>query len=227
MHILIVEDEQAIAKSLADSLQLEGYDTSVAPNGEDAFLRLTTESYDLVILDWMLPGRSGIEVLKLIRDRGMKIPVLLLTARDQIDDRVEGLDAGADDYLVKPFALAELLARVRTLLRRADNGEQHRVVIGDMIIDRLQRKVSRSGSHIELTPREFNLLEYFSLHQGKIISREMLAKDVWKEHDRATPIDNVIDVHIGRLRKKIDTNYGQKLLQTIRGVGFMLGGQLR
>jgi DNA-binding response OmpR family regulator len=223
MRVLIVEDEKNIAKSLEQCLQDEGYSTLHAATGEEAFLLITTEAIDLILLDWMLPGRSGVEILRMTRTRGLKTPVLLLTARDTIDDRVEGLDAGADDYLTKPFAIPELLARVRSLLRRSEtDSSSHRFTIADMTVDRLARRVSRSGSEIDLTSREFTLLEYFCTHRGKIVSREMLAKDVWKETSRVTPLDNVIDVHIGRLRKKVDQNYGLKLLHTVRGVGFVL-----
>lgn len=223
MRILIVEDEKNIARSIEQSLQSDGYATMHAASGEEAFLLLTTERIDLVVLDWMLPGRSGLEILRMARSRGLKMPVLVLTARDTIDDRVEGLDAGADDYLTKPFAMAELQARVRSLIRRAEpEVGQNRFVLADMVVDRMSRRVSRSGDAIDLTAREFALLDYFCANRGKIVSREMLAKDVWNESARATPLDNVIDVHIGRLRKKVDQNYGLKLLHTVRGVGFIL-----
>jgi DNA-binding response OmpR family regulator len=223
MRILIVEDEKNIARSIEQSFADEGYETLYAATGEEAFLFLTTEHLDLVILDWMLPGRSGLEILRMARMRGLKIPVLVLTAKDAIENRVEGLDAGADDYLTKPFALAELHARVRSLLRRAEpDAAQHRFVLADMVVDRLGRQVTRSGSPIDLTSREFAMLEYLCANRGKIVSREMLAKDVWKENSRVTPLDNVIDVHMGRLRKKIDQNYGLKLLHTVRGVGFIV-----
>lgn len=223
MRILIVEDEKNIARSIEQSLQSEGYSTVHAATGEEAFLLLTTEPIDLVVLDWMLPGRSGVEILRMARARGLKMPVLVLTAKDAIEDRVEGLDAGADDYLTKPFALAELQARVRSLARRAEpDTAGHRFVLADMVVDRLARRVTRSGEAIDLTTREFSMLEYFCANRGRIVSREMLAKDVWKENSRVTPLDNVIDVHMGRLRKKVDQNYGLKLLHTVRGVGFIL-----
>ena len=174
------------------------------------------------MLDVMLPGRNGFEILARLRKNGVSIPVLLLTARDSVEDRVHGLDAGADDYLVKPFAFPELLARVRALLRRGGPEKPGRMSLGNLVVDAAGRSVSRGGKPIELTAREYDLLEYLLRNQGSVVSREMLARDVWKETARATPIDNVIDVHMARLRRKIDDGFEQKLLHTVRGVGFIL-----
>ena len=158
----------------------------------------------MVVLDWMLPGRDGIEILKTLRARGAQTPVLLLTARDAVEDRVLGLESGADDYLVKPFAFAELLARIRSLLRRASPAEALKKSMADLQVDLEVRRVSRAGKPVELTPREFDLLAYLLRQPGQVITREMLARDVWGEFNRITPLDNVIDVHIAHLRHKVD-----------------------
>lgn len=224
MQILVVEDEPKVGNALRDGLEAEGYMMTLARTGEEGFFHASTRAFDLIILDVMLPGTDGIEVLKTLRKRGMRTPVLLLTAKDAIEDRVLGLDAGADDYLVKPFAFAELSARIRALMRRNKVEPERVLIIGSLEIDPDRRAVTREGSRIDLTPREFDLLKYLARNQGRVVSREMLARDVWKETARATPLDNVIDVHIARLRRKVDDPFGTKLLQTVRGVGFILGG---
>ena len=220
--ILVIEDDVKTANAIRSGLRGEGYDTAVARTGEDGFFQLSAESVDLVVLDWMLPGRDGIEILKTLRARGTKTPVLLLTARDTVEDRVIGLDSGADDYLVKPFAFAELVARVRALLRRTSDTETLRKQIGDLVIDVENRRVTRASHEIAVTPREFELLAYLLRYHGQIVTRQMLAKDVWRESHRATPLDNVIDVHVAHLRRKIDEGHRAKLIQTVRGVGFVL-----
>ncbi len=222
MRVLVVEDERKLAQVLAKGLQADHYDVVVAATGEDGFFHASSEVFDLVILDLMLPRRSGLEILQALRKRGLQTPVLILTARDSIDDRVVGLDLGADDYLVKPFAFPELLARVRALLRRGRPSEAFRLKAADLEIDTATRKVVRGGRELDLTSREFELLEYLLRHQGHLVSREMLAHEVWKEPRRGTPLDNVIDVQIARLRKKVDADAGQRLIHTIRGVGFTL-----
>jgi two-component system, OmpR family, copper resistance phosphate regulon response regulator CusR len=222
VQILVVEDEPKVAGALREGLETEGYEVTVADTGEDGFFRASSRAYDLIVLDVMLPGRSGIEVLSTLRRQGDKTPVLLLTAKDAIEDRVLGLDSGADDYLVKPFAFEELSARIRALLRRNRSESSGVLSIGTLEIDPVRRTVNRSGQRIELTVREFELLEYLARNHGRVVSREMLARDVWKETSRATPLDNVIDVHIARLRKKIDDACPAKLLYTVRGVGFTL-----
>ena len=220
--ILVIEDDMKTANAIRSGLRGEGYDTAVARTGEDGFFQLSAESVDLVVLDWMLPGRDGIEILKTLRARGTKTPVLLLTARDTVEDRVIGLDSGADDYLVKPFAFAELVARVRALLRRTSDTETFRKQIGDLVLDVENRRVTRGSHEIAVTPREFELLAYLLRYHGQIVTRQMLAKDVWRESHRATPLDNVIDVHVAHLRRKIDEGHRAKLIQTVRGVGFVL-----
>ena len=222
MRILVVEDELKVANALREGLQGERYDVVVERTGESAFFRVTTEPFDAILLDLTLPGRDGLEILKAMRDRGIKTPVLALTARDSLQDRVLGLDTGADDYMVKPFAFAELVARIRALVRRGRAAEIPRLSVADLELDLITRKVSRRGSLVDLTAREFELLEYLLRHQGQVVSRESLARDVWKETARTTPLDNVIDVHIARLRRKIDTEQREKLIHTVRGVGFML-----
>jgi len=170
----------------------------------------------------MLPGRDGIEVLRTLRAGGSKTPVLLLTARDAVEDRVLGLNAGADDYLVKPFAFAELLARVRALMRRVDSGNPLRQQIGDLTLDMQTRRVVRGAREIALTPRELDLLGFLAKHYDQTVTRQMIAREVWREPNRATPLDNVIDVHLAHLRRKLDDGESVKLIQTVRGVGFVL-----
>jgi len=220
--ILIIEDDAKTANALRGGLCGEGYDAALARTGEDGVLQLRSSSFDLLLLDWMLPGRDGIAIVKELRARGAKTPVLLLTSRDAVEDRVLGLDSGADDYLVKPFAFAELLARVRVLLRRAGDTETLRRQIGDLVLDAENRRAYRSSKEITLTPREFDLIAYFMRHHGQTVTRRMLARDVWREPHRVTPLDNVIDVHIAHLRRKIDDGHRNKLLHTVRGVGFVL-----
>jgi two-component system copper resistance phosphate regulon response regulator CusR len=221
LRILVVEDETKVAHALREGLAREKYEVVVAPTGEEGFFLVNAEEFDLVLLDLMLPGRDGLQVLSTLRKRGLKTPVLILTARDAIEDRVEGLDQGADDYLVKPFAFPELLARVRALLRRGRTDQALQLRFADLEMDVTNRKARRSGRSLELTAREFELLEYLLRHSEHIVSREMLARDIWKEI-RATPIDNVIDVHINRLRRKLDDPFEPKLIHTVRGVGFVL-----
>ena len=222
MRVLVVEDERKLAQVLSSALQAEHYDVVVAVTGEDGFYRANAELFDLVVLDLMLPGRNGLEILQTLRQRHVETPVLILTARDGIDDRVLGLDLGADDYLVKPFALPELLARFRALLRRGRPSDVFRLKAADLEVDLVARRVVRGERAIELTGREFDLLEYLLRHQGHLVSREMLARDVWKEPRRATPLDNVIDVQMTRLRRKVDVEGAPRLIHTVRGVGFVL-----
>jgi DNA-binding response OmpR family regulator len=223
MRILIVEDERKVAKALREGLEGEGFDVVVEHTGEGAFFRLNTETFDLVILDIMLPGRDGLQILTTLRERRVTAPVLILTARDTLDDRVAGLNHGADDYLVKPFAFAEVLARIHALLRRGrGTKETVRLALRDLEMNLVTREVKRGGTSVDLTVREFELLEYLLRHEGQVVSREALARDVWKELSRSTPLDNVIDVHIARLRRKVDQDRPTRLIQTIRGIGFVL-----
>jgi len=218
----VVEDEAKVAGALNEGLTSEGYEVVVATTGEDAFFLASEQTFDLVVLDVMLPGRDGFEVLRALRKRSLQVPVLMLTARDAIEDRVIGLDLGADDYLVKPFAFAELLARIRALLRRGRVDQVLCLKAADIEIDIVTRRAVRAHRVLALTAREFELLEYLVRHQSSIVSREMLARDVWKEPARGTPLDNVIDVHMAHLRRKVDQDFPVRLIHTVRGVGFIL-----
>jgi two-component system, OmpR family, copper resistance phosphate regulon response regulator CusR len=221
MRLLVVEDEPKVAEALRDVLVSEQYDVLVAGTGSEGFARASSERFDAIVLDIMLPERDGLDVLTSLRAGGDTTPVLILTAKDTVDDRVLGLDSGADDYLVKPFAFTELVARVRALLRRGRSSEIRNIRVASLDIDRITRQVSRDATPLDLTTREFELLEYLVRHQGQPVSRDMLARDVWREPHRTT-LDNVIDVHIARLRKKVDADFDTKLIHTVRGVGFML-----
>lgn len=226
MRVLVVEDERKVAKALQEGLERESYSVAVAHTGEDGYFQASAEQFDLIILDVMLPGRNGIEVLAALRRQEPKVPVLLLTARDSVEDRVLGLDSGADDYLVKPFAFPELLARVRALLRRGRVEPAATLRLVDLQMDLVTRTVKRGIRRIDLTAREFELLEFLLRHQGQVVSREMLARDVWKETTRHSPLDNVIDVHMVRLRRKVDEGSPVKLLHTVRGIGFLLKAEI-
>jgi len=222
VRILVVEDEAKVARALKEGLEGEHYEVIVARTGEDGFFLANAETFDLVVLDLMLPGRAGLEILGAFRRRGLQTPVLILTAKDAVDDRVHGLDSGADDYMVKPFAFAELLARIRALLRRGRSDQVLRLKVHDLEMDLVTRTVTRGRQALDLTAREFELLEYLLRHQNQLVTRDMFARDVWKEASRATPIDNIVDVHIARLRKKVDRDFPEKLIHTVRGVGFTL-----
>jgi DNA-binding response OmpR family regulator len=221
MRILVVEDELKVANALREGLEIERYEVAVESTGEGGFFRMTTEFFDLMLLDVTLPGRDGLQILASLRNRGVQTPVLVLTARDSIRDRVLGLNSGADDYIVKPFALAELMARIRALVRRGPM-ESMRFDVADLSMDLLARKVTRGDQQVRLTVREFQLLEFLLRNQGHAVSRETLAREVWQEPARTSLLYNIIDVHIGRLRRKVDLDGAIKLIHTVRGVGFVL-----
>ena len=220
MKILIIEDEAKVARALERGLGEQGYDTSVTPSGEEGFYQLNTSRFDLVILDLMLPGRDGFEVLHDMRAKQDRTPVLILTARDAVEDRVVGLDLGADDYLVKPFAFAELLARLRAITRRGRSEDALRFVVDDLELDLPTRTVHRGGQPVELTAREFQILEYLMRAGGQVVTREMMSRDIWGETDEV--LNNSIDVYVSHLRRKIDHPFDCRLIQTVRGVGYRL-----
>jgi two-component system copper resistance phosphate regulon response regulator CusR len=222
VRILIVEDEPKLAVAVKQGLETEQHIVNIARTGEEGFFLAQTQPFDLLIFDIMLPGRDGIEIVGNLRRLGHRTPILLLTSKDAIEDRVQGLDAGADDYLGKPFAFSELQARVRALGRRSAPEFAAALKLDDLELDRVRHVVSRANRILELTAREFELLEYLMQHIDQVVSREMLAREVWKESARHTPIDNLIDVHIARLRRKLDDPWPKKLLHTVRGVGFVL-----
>lgn len=219
-RVLIVEDQKRLQGSLRRGLEEEGYEVLLASTGEDGFYQATTQTFDAVVLDLMLPGRDGLQVLRDLRGHGFAKPVLILTSRDAVEDRVTGLDAGADDYLVKPFAFAELLARLRALLRR-NLGERELVLRADNLeMDLLARRVVRDGVELELSKREGDLLEYFLRHKNMTVTRDMLGREVWKEPDGMWT--NVIEVCINALRKKVEKPGQRQLIHTLRGVGYAL-----
>lgn len=219
MRILVVEDERRIADFLTRGLQGAGYAVDIAPDGNTALTLTHGTDYDLVILDIMLPDLDGLKVLERIRSRASGPPVLILSARGAVDDRVKGLEQGADDYLTKPFAFVELLARVRALLRRGQPAPE-RLQVADLVIDTMRRKVTRAGENIDLAPKEFGILEYMMRNKGRPLSRTMIVEHVWDmDYDGLT---NIVDVYIRHLRGKIDDRWSQKLIQTVRGIGYMI-----
>lgn len=219
-RVLIIEDEVKLLDSLRRGLSQEFYDVATATTGEGGFYLATTETFDAILLDLMLPGRDGMRILSDLRAKGVAVPVLILTARDAVEDRVAGLDRGADDYLVKPFAFAELLARLRALLRRNLPSRDVVLKADDLELDLLARRVIRDGEEIELTVREFELLEYLLRHLNMTVTRDMIAREVWKEP--AGVLTNVIDVYVRTLRMKIERREYKQLLHTVRGVGYAL-----
>ena len=222
MRLLVVEDEHKVANALREGLEGEGDEVVVERTGEAALTRLTRDTFDVILLDLTLPGCDGLQVLSACREQGVETPVVVLTARDALEDRVIGLDTGADDYLVKPFAFAELLARIRAVVRRGRVTETGPLVVDSLEIDRARRQVTRAGRPVELTAKEFDLLHYLARQARQVVSRDTLVREVWRETARSTTLDNVIDVHISRLRRKIDSDHPVKLLHTVRGVGFVL-----
>jgi two-component system copper resistance phosphate regulon response regulator CusR len=219
MRFLVVEDEQRIADFLKRGLESAGYAVDIAHDGKSAIDMVHGADYDLIILDMMLPDMDGLRVLERVRNRKTSPPVLILSARGGVDDRVKGLELGADDYLVKPFAFVELLARVRVLLRRGAPTPE-RLQIGDLVLDCIRRRVTRGGEAIELAPKEFSILEYLMRNRGRPLSRTMIVEHVWDmDYDGLT---NIVDVYIRHLRSKIDDKWPTKLLHTVRGIGYML-----
>jgi heavy metal response regulator len=223
MRILVVEDEPKIADFLGRGLTESGHSVDIAGDGEEALHWPSVADFDLIILDVMLPAVDGVEVCRRLRKGGIRTPILMLTARDTVDDRVTGLDAGADDYLVKPFAFAELLARIRALSRREPVLLGNELQVGDLVVDTVARTVVRAGQQVDLTAKEFALLEFMMRHPNQVLSRTVIAEHVWNyDFDNAT---NVIDVHVKNLRKKIDGAAKDKLIQTIRGAGYRISAR--
>jgi two-component system copper resistance phosphate regulon response regulator CusR len=219
-RVLVIEDQQRHLDSLRRGLEAEGYEVAVASTGEEGLAVAAREAIDVVVLDLMLPGRDGMGVLRELRSSGFAKPILILSARDAVEDRVEGLDQGANDYLVKPFAFAEFLARLRVLLRRDFSGRELVLRAGDLEMDLLGRRVTRSGAELDLTGREYELLEYLLRHKNEVVTRDMIAQDVWREKTGA--MTRIIDVYINALRKKVDRLGRPSLIQTVRGVGYAL-----
>ena len=222
MHVMVVEDDAMMAATLAKGITEEDYRVTSCGTAAEALQCIEDDPPDLVLLDIGLPDRSGLTVLRELRSRKFLVPVIILTARDAVQDRVKGLDAGADDYLVKPFAFTELLARIRARLRRPEVPEPTLLRAGDLVIDVLNRRVMRGSRDIVLTSQEFALLRYLVDNVEKTVSRDMIARDVWRIESRATPLDNVIDVHVSHLRAKVDKGFDRELIRTVWGVGFAL-----
>lgn len=224
MRILIVEDEHKISAYLKRGLEEQGYAVDAAFTGIEALDWVQAAPYDLIILDIMLPEIDGITLCRELRVRGMRMPILMLTARDAIDDRVTGLDAGADDYLIKPFAFNELLARVRALLRRNQDAPKVTTLqVGDLVLDTLARRVSREGKRIDLTPKEYAILEFLMREKGRVLTRTQIAEHVWNYE--VYNQSNIVDVYIRNLRRKVDDGYQLKLIRTVRGVGYQISAE--
>jgi heavy metal response regulator len=224
MRILVVEDERRIASFIKQGLEEERYAVDVVYDGEEALDWADAADYDLIVLDVLIPKKDGIQVCRELRTQGNKVPILMLTARDAIEDRVRGLDSGADDYLVKPFAFQELLARIRALLRRSGEVKIPRLQVGDLVLDTIAHRATRSGRVIELTAREYALLEFLMRHPGQVLSRTQIAEHVWNYDFFST--SNVVDVYIRYLRRKVDKGFEIKLIQTVRGVGYKIEAEL-
>jgi two-component system OmpR family response regulator len=219
-RILVVEDDEAIAQEVAAQLEHSGYATDIAADGLDAVRKAGTGGFDLLIMDRMLPALDGLAVIEMLRAQNVRVPVLVLSALSAIDDRVSGLRAGGDDYLGKPFAVEELLARVEALLRRPADTRETVLEVGDLVLDLIDREARRGGRAIELLPREFKLLEYLMRRSGQVVTRAMLLEDVW--HYRFVPETNLVDVHIGKLRRKVDAPGDEPMIDSVRGIGFLL-----
>ena len=220
MRILLAEDDQRITNFIARGLRENAYAVDTVNNGEDALYQISINNYDVIILDVMIPQKDGLEVCRELRKNGNKIPVLMLTARDAIEDKINGLDSGADDYLTKPFAFEELLARIRALLRRSGEIRPPKIIISDLEIDTTAQKVRRGGNEISLTTKEYTLLEYLAREKGKVVGRAEIAEHVWDENFDV--FSNLIEVYIKRLRTKIDENFDKQLIHTKRGAGYIL-----
>jgi DNA-binding response OmpR family regulator len=221
MRVLLVEDDVRIARFVAKGLREQSYAVDVSANGDEALYQTEINSYDIVILDVMIPGKDGFEVCRELRKSGKRMPVLMLTARDAVEDRIRGLDHGADDYLTKPFEFRELLARMRALLRRSGELRPPQIKVGDLVLDMAAQSVSRSGRQIPMTAKEYALAEFLARNAGRVVGRAEIAEHVWDEE--FDPFSNLIEVYVNRLRRKIDAGEAKPLLQTRRGAGYLLG----
>ena len=220
MRILIAEDEKSLNRIIAKQLKASGYSVDCCFNGEEAYDLISMTDYDAAVFDVMMPGIDGFSLLRRIRNEGSNLPVLFLTARDSIEDRVEGLDIGADDYLVKPFAFEELLARIRVIIRKNSVSKSNIISVADLTVDISSRKVTRNGSDISLSAKEYELLQYLAVNNGIVLSREKIEDHIWNyDYEGGT---NVVDVYIRYLRKKIDDGFDKKLIHTVRGMGYVL-----
>jgi two-component system copper resistance phosphate regulon response regulator CusR len=224
MRILLVEDEKKVADIIERGLKAERYAVDVCHDGQQGWETANAYDYDLIILDLMLPGLSGTEILERVRRKNTQVPILILTARDSTDDKVTNFERGADDYLTKPFAFAELLVRVKALLRRGPVNRSSVLRVADLEIDRLSQKVKRAGKRVDLTGKEYALLEYLATHPGRVFSRTMIIEHVWDQSFQG--LTNIVDVYVRHLREKIDDPYPQKLLRTVRGVGYSLSDEV-
>lgn len=220
MKVLVIEDEKKIASFLRKGLEAQGFVVEHAPNGDEGYLLATTRPYDALVLDIMLPGRDGLSILRNLRERKITLPVILLTARSELNERLEGLNLGADDYLTKPFHIEELIARLHAVTRRATGTGQSILAVGDLTLNLLTREVSRASQKVELTTREFSLLEHLMRSPGRVLTRVEITERVWDYH--FDPGTNLVDVYIQRLRKKVDGDFPEKLIETIRGVGYRI-----
>jgi heavy metal response regulator len=221
MRVLVIEDDAKIASFITKGLEQAGFAVDHAAEGEDGLFMATNESYDAAVIDIMLPGRDGLSIIAAMRQAKLATPVIILSAKHSVEDRIQGLQTGGDDYLVKPFTFAELLARVQALIRRSSRvTEPSRLTVGGLSVDLITRATVRSGQAIELQPREFSLLEYLMRHSGRVVSKTMILEHIWNYH--FDPQTNVVDVLVCRLRNKIDRDYEQKLIHTIRGVGYVI-----
>lgn len=223
MRILLVEDDRKAARVLKKGLEEEGFVADVAPSGDEGEYLASINDYDLIVLDWLLPGKEGIQLCRELRARGHSTPILMLTAKDAVSDRIAGLDTGADDYLTKPFSFAELIARIRALLRRAKTARPPLLRVEDLTLDPVSHRVTRGGVPVSLTAREYAILEFLVRHAGEVVTRTRLGEHVWEgEHDTLT---NLVDVHVSHLRKKIDRDASVPLIHTVRGRGYRLGAE--
>ena len=221
MRVLVIEDDAKIASFITKGLEQAGFAVDHAADGEDGLFMATNESYDAAVVDIMLPGRDGLSIIAAMRQAKLATPVIILSAKHSVEDRIQGLQTGGDDYLVKPFTFAELLARVQALIRRSSRvTEPNRLTVGELAVDLITRETVRSGQTIELQPREFSLLEYLMRHSGRVVSKTMILEHIWNYH--FDPQTNVVDVLVCRLRNKIDRDFEQKLIHTIRGVGYVI-----